>query len=700
MATIRTAIQITDGLSPAVRAMNRSLGIVINTFETLQGELSQPVDIASLHAARAELNQAGAAFSRFESDIREADKKQEKFNRTLHSGNQAARGIGDSLRNLAFAAGGMYGTKKLVEQIDSYANIQARLKMINDGQQTVDQLNKKIFDSAYRARSEYNLTAETVAKLGATASHSFSGNDEMIKFSELMTKSFKISGASAQEQTSAVYQLTQAMAAGKLQGDEFRSILENAPLLAQAIAKQMDLPIGKLKDMSSDGKITANIIKSALFNSASEIEARFSQMPYTFSDIANRIKTTLTKDMQPTFEKISQWLNSSQGVESVINLTNGFVYLANTLGTALMIGLSLYNLIANNWPVLAPFVWGLVVPIIAFNAALLIGNVLLAANAGISTIAHAASLMRAKATLAETVAQYGLNAALLACPVTWIILAVIAVVAALAAWVHHNGGVEISLKKLWNVAALVWDGIKIGSVSAVFGALNAWDQFQLGLKAVVFGIQIMFGNMKVTVLMIIQDMVNGALDLINGMIETVNKIPGVAINPIEKAQFGSEAAIKNQADTKAKVIEFQQQLNVAAAKKAERAHTVKAMSSVASTDAMRRNAELRVMVAQKQGKEQKALSFDDLLPPLTATAANTTAIRDSVSISEEELKYLRDIAEQEVVNRFTTAKISVQQHNTFGDIRETADLDGVITHLEEKVRESIATTAEGVREDL
>lgn len=216
------------------------------------------------------------------------------------------------------AAAGVAGAAQLVKQSDTYAGIQARLKLINDGQQTVAEFNEKIFKSADKARGNYQDMAEIVGKLGVTAGSAFKDNDEILKFTEILSKNFKISGASAQEQSAAMYQLTQAMGAGKLQGDEFRSIMENAPLLAQAIAKEMNVSMGALKEMSSEGKITSDVIKAALFNSADEIDEKFKEMPVTFSESAMKIKNHLINKLQPTMQKLSNWLNSAKG-EAVIN---------------------------------------------------------------------------------------------------------------------------------------------------------------------------------------------------------------------------------------------------------------------------------------------------------------------------------------------------------------------------------------------
>lgn len=188
---------------------------------------------------------------------------------------------------------------------DRLTSIRSRLNLVNDGTQTTADLMNKIYDAAQRTRGGYDDMADSVAKLNMLAKDAFSSNDEAIEFVEQMNKQFKISGASIQESSAAMYQLTQAMAAGKLQGDEFHSIMENAPMLAQSIAKEMGMTVGELKNVSSEGMITADVIKNALFNSAEETNAKFAEMPMTFAEVGQSIQNEAIMAFQPVLEQLS-----------------------------------------------------------------------------------------------------------------------------------------------------------------------------------------------------------------------------------------------------------------------------------------------------------------------------------------------------------------------------------------------------------
>lgn len=224
----------------------------------------------------------------------------------------AAMGIeaaGRALKDMAVSA---------VKTTDQLTQLRARIDLINDGSQSTAEIMDKVFSAANRSRGSFLDMADSVAKLNLLAKDAFTSNDEAIYFVEQLNKQFKIAGAGAQETTSAMYQLTQAMAAGKLQGDEFRSIMENAPMLAQSIAQEMGLSVGQLKEMSSQGLITADIIKNALFASAEETNAKFAEIPMTFQDIGTKLQNDLIAAFQPVMEELGN-MTSSDAFMSVLN---------------------------------------------------------------------------------------------------------------------------------------------------------------------------------------------------------------------------------------------------------------------------------------------------------------------------------------------------------------------------------------------
>ena len=273
-----------------------------------------------------------------------------------------------------------------VQTTDQLTQIRARINLINDGSQSTAEIMDKIYSAANRSRGSYLDMADSVAKLNMLAKDAFSSNDEAIYFVEQLNKQFKISGASVEETTSAMYQLTQAMAAGKLQGDEFHSIMENAPMLAQSIAGEMGLTVGQLKEMSSQGLITADIIKEALFNSAEETNAKFAEIPMTFQDIGTQVQNELIAAFQPAMEEISNMTSSgvlndalaglsiafrlvgTAAQAAIITVRGAFSALSVVIGTAKNIVTSFANLFRTAMPGVATAIVGVTTAFITYKA--------------------------------------------------------------------------------------------------------------------------------------------------------------------------------------------------------------------------------------------------------------------------------------------------------------------------------------------
>ena len=310
-----------------------------------------------------------------------------------------------------------------VQTTDQLTQIRARINLINDGSQSTAEIMDKIYSAANRSRGSYLDMADSVAKLNMLAKDAFSSNDEAIYFVEQLNKQFKISGASVEETTSAMYQLTQAMAAGKLQGDEFHSIMENAPMLAQSIASEMGLTVGQLKEMSSQGLITADIIKEALFNSAEETNAKFAEIPMTFQDIGTQVQNELIAAFQPAMEEISNMTSSgvlndalaglsiafrlvgTAAQAAIITVRGAFSALSVVIGTAKNIVTSFANLFRTAMPGVATAIVGVTTAFITYKATVALCSAQTAALTVKTVALKTAQVASAIATRAYAVAM-------------------------------------------------------------------------------------------------------------------------------------------------------------------------------------------------------------------------------------------------------------------------------------------------------
>ena len=310
-----------------------------------------------------------------------------------------------------------------VQTTDQLTQIRARINLINDGSQSTAEIMDKIYSAANRSRGSYLDMADSVAKLNMLAKDAFSSNDEAIYFVEQLNKQFKISGASVEETTSAMYQLTQAMAAGKLQGDEFHSIMENAPMLAQSIASEMGLTVGQLKEMSSQGLITADIIKEALFNSAEETNSKFAEIPMTFQDIGTQVQNELIAAFQPAMEEISNMTSSgvlndalaglsiafrlvgTAAQAAIITVRGAFSALSVVIGTAKNIVTSFANLFRTAMPGVATAIVGVTTAFITYKATVALCSAQTAALTVKTVALKTAQVASAIATRAYAVAM-------------------------------------------------------------------------------------------------------------------------------------------------------------------------------------------------------------------------------------------------------------------------------------------------------
>ena len=446
MGTIRTAIALYDGVTSPLQSMHKAMGVVLNTFESMQQASGRAVDTAAIREAREEWAKAGTAFDAIEENIRNANNEQQKFNNSIRGGNNSANGLLSTIKKIAVAAGGIVGINKVQNISDKLASTKARLNLLVDDGGSVDVLEQKIMASAQRSRSVYFDTASAVAKLGLNAGNAFNGDmNQVIAFMEQVNKQFVIGGATAQEQSNAMIQLTQAMAAGALRGEELNSILDGAPGIARAIEKYMGIAEGSIKTVAQEGKVTAEVVKNAMFAMADETNAKFDSMPKTWAQIWVDMKNQALSMFAPILTKINQIGNSTKFQKVTTGLINGLAAVANVASSALDILIAIASVFVDNWGIIQPLVLGIAAAMLLYNGYLIANNAITAisnAQKGLAAVqAYKAAVANttlaatekaeAMAKASATAAQYGFNAALLACPLTWILLIIIAVIAAI-----------------------------------------------------------------------------------------------------------------------------------------------------------------------------------------------------------------------------------------------------------------------------
>lgn len=655
MAGIRTAIELTDRMTAPLRSITNALNLTIHSFENMQSSVNNSFNVRQFDGAKVAIDEANSHINAMTSNIRESSIAQSNFNSKVAEGSQGLEAMGRNVMSIVGAYAGFRGIQKAVNLSDTYTQTTARLNLMNDGLQTTEELQQKIFNSAQRSRASYLDTTQVISKLGLLAKNAFSNNDEMIGFAELMNKQFKIGGASLQEQTSAMYQLTQAMASGRLQGDEYRSIIENAPLLAKSIEDYMinvKKVKGTMKDWASDGLLTANVIKSAMFRSAEEVNKTFATMPRTWGEVWTSISNRLLIAMSPILKVI--------------------------------------NKLAQNWEILEPIVIAGAVALGSYILALTsLGTIstIISIKEGIRT---ARTMIQTGATISATIAQHGLNTALLACPITWIIAGVVAVIGifyAVIAVINKFQGTSLSATgmivgaffTLWAVIKNVFFGIT-DILAGFFNYLvNPFIRF------VNFVYNLFKGNWRSAIINFISDTISNILGMFEKLATAMDRILGT-----KKREIFINLQNDLQKKTQEAIVKFAPDDNY---KRLINPMNLGGKDLLGLKNNITRS---NYGESYKKGFDfGNSIANNQTENYLKNIDINTGKTADSIYGTVEELEYMRSLAEQQAINKFTTAEIKIEQTN-HNNLNQGADVDGIMDRLTKGLSNAIEMSAEGV----
>lgn len=668
MASINAIINLTDRMTRPIQNIIGSVNSLISVTERVATSMDNAFDVHTFDDTRRSLDQAQREIEEIVNSTNRANQSQRNYNNEVRSGVSSTNNLLNNIKSIAGAYIGIQGIKSLVNLSDNYSNTTARLTMlIDDGgsieeiQNKVNELQDKIMSSANRARASYTTTADAIAKIGLNAGKAFSSNDEIIAFTELLNKSFVVSGASAEMQAAGIYQLNQALAAGKLQGDEYRSITENASALKNAIEDYMinvQKAEGSMKDWASEGKLTADVIKASLFNAADEINNKFNSMPMTWGQVWNIFSNYALRATEPILTAIS-W---------IANNISWLAPLIAGVGSAFIV-----FQIAANWTKIAAFATGLyngAVTLLSIGFGVLTGN-----------------------TTAAYVAMSTFNSTLLANPITWIIMLIfvlIGVIIAVIAYINKTEDTTISVLG-YITGAIAVAGAFILNIA--IGVINAIIQAVLSIFVYPF----------LGIIEWVLNVCNGGFDSFGDAVSNlVTQIIGwffslgQVVTTIIDAIFGTDWT-SGLEDVKQSLISYGKNDKAITLSRENFEGLKRIEYSTAWDVGYNFGAGLSDFGNQDTPFDSSGYgNIPSIAEDTNKIAGNTADIADEVATTNENMEYLRKMAERDVVMRYVTPSINIDMSGMSNNIKNGMDIDGVIDHIVRKTSEAMEGMAEGV----
>lgn len=699
-----------DNANAELEQLRMQLNQAIQEQNSLN-QAMQNMDVSAANDAYLRLSQTVGNTERY---IRDNVDEQGRFNQEISAGTQQANELTNTIKRAVAAYVSIQTVGKALNISDELVQTTSRLNMMNDGVQTTAELVNMVYAAAQDARGSFSQMADVVARFGNNAKDAFSSSEEVVAFADLIQKQMTIAGASTQEAANAELQLSQALGSGVLRGDELNSIFEQAPNLIQNIADYLDVPIGKIREMAADGELSADVVKAAIFSAADDINSKFNEMPMTWGQMWQSMQNTALIAFQPVLQRLNDLANSEAFQTFIQGAIEAMATLANILLNVFEVAASVGAFIGDNWSIIAPIIYGVIAALGAYLAIMGIVNAITAISAAIDATKAAADALAAGQTFLWTVQQYGLNAALAACPITWIIVLIIALIAIIFAVCNAiakmtgiansgfgviTGGVNVVIQFFKNLGLTVANiALGIGNAIAAL-ASNMMTAFHNAICS----IQSWFYNLLST-----------ALSVIEGICAALNKLPfvefdysGISSAADDYAAKASEAA-GNKEDYQSISDAFNEGFT-----------TFDAFQDGWASDAFNAGAAWGDGVADKVSNFSLSDVFGQTDIPNVGDYTsgfsdaiansgvgdgigniddNTGKIKDSLDITEEDLKYLRDIAEQEAINRFTTAEINVDMSGMQNTVNSGDDIDGFMTKLTDSVNEAVDNMTEGVHE--
>lgn len=737
MATVRQTLALNDRMSPVLSKIINAMHSTLNIMEQVNVASERGISAKAFADTRNQINAANTALSQTVLAIDDVNDEAIEARSGFASWQSAIVTANQGIELLKTA---WQGVNKVAGFADQQTGISSRLKLLTGSAEAATELEKQIMESANRSKASYTATAQSITQMGMMAGDAFKNANgqldysQLIGFTESINKQLAISGvAGTAGAEAAVYQLTQAMSSGVLRGEELNSVLEQAPMIAQNIAKYLNIPMGELRKLASEGKITSEVVKEAMLAASGEMTDQFEDIPTNFGQAMTLLENKATEAAKPLTSAFSSiistnapgviagivdWLDRMVDKLEEIGNNPGFQQFASTAGSVLStvgvvlgwiieLALNIFDIVMWAWPVLEPMLYGVAAALLLINAPLaaqaglwIWNSVLVPIYTAVVGFLKHGYLVLTSATYRANAAQLMYNSALLASPITWIILILIALIAVIVAVINIInlvtgsslsamgaivGGLAVAGAFIWNLFLGILDLI-LGVFNALVNPIIAWVNF--------FGN--VFNDPIGSVIQLFGDMADNVLGIIESIAKAMDKVFGSNMaGTVSKWRSGLDSMINTATKQygNGAYEEVMGELNLSSESLG--------LGRWAYSDAYDWGYKAGVSLETSMGS-----IMDDVLGGFDPTASpgepgdtpgggfnpddytsgdgfNVNADGSEVSLSDDDIKYLRDIAKLEYVSQYTTLRPVVTAQ--FGDIHETADVNQIITVLEDAI---------------
>lgn len=659
----------------------------------------------------------------------EIDELNNKLDSSKESSEKASSGIGELVGSIF----SLDNIQKGMSLIDNFTGVNTKLGLVNDSFETQSELQDRIFAAANRSRGAYEEMAGTFTKLESSTGDLFKDNNETITFTELVQKSFVAGGGSQEERSASMSQFTDSVTSGGLQSEDLTALSQSAPGILEAISNYTNKSGDELMALAAEGGLTADVIKNAMFAASSDINSSFENAPMTFADIWSRIKNGGLQAFSGIMEKITEII-SSDGFTNFLNgMLTGFDEISNVAGKVMDIISTIANFFSDNWSWIAPLIWGIVTAFAAYNAVALITNGILVVQSALEGISTMAKSAQAGATFLETVAQQGLNAALFACPITWIIVGIIALIAiiyAVIGAINKIAGTSISatgvIMAAFAVIGAFIANLFFGLLELILGLINALINPFIEIANFIGNI---FTNPISSIIYMFQGMADNILAVLEKVASAIDFVTG---SNMAGTIAGWREGIKDLADKAVKEYapdenyeEVIKTLNLNAGdlgiERLNYGDTGKGAYGTGKNldndfnkwkDSFNKEKDTaydptvipydptkndlsNYDPTQKDLTQYEPTDYIDKSNPMPVEGTGANGSVD-VSMPDDDLKYMKEIAERDYVANIASHSLAPNISIKFGDVRETADANKVAGRIKKILQEEIAIASEGV----